>query len=218
MAQYADYADFGERYFRAADFEDAPRQAYDSYDPAEGAKNVDYDAFIDELETLTNTDSVILIVGCGTGVTVSGLHADSDAIDDVYGMDISEWAINNHAPGISQLLVQGDVREPDDLDDAMDEFSVNNAFDVIYTEFVLSHYDDADARTIHENCIDYVSHSGQQRGTVVHRMWSGMGADWENDWFNLKTVSEWQALVDDIDLDGVTVEWVDYDRPEDSTI
>ena len=213
----SEYNNFDESYFRRAKL-DGPRGGYGKYDSVEGAGGVDYDTFIEEVDTLTGSDPTLLIVGCGTGVTVRGLRSESEDIDDAYGMDISEWAIENHAPGISQNLIQGDARNPDDFEDAKDEWNINQAFDVIYTEFVLSHYDDDSARTIHQNCIDYVSHGGQQRGTVIHRMFSGTGHDWETEWFNLKTIAEWQDTMSDIDPDGVTVYWIDYDRPEDSTI
>lgn len=213
-----DYSDFDERYFNSEEFENAPRSAYHSYDSNSGSGSIDYETFVEDLETLTGSDPTILIVGCGTGVTVKACRDQSSQIDDAYGMDISQWAIDNHASGISQDIIQGDARVADDFDAAQDEWNVNQAFDTIYTEFLLSHYDDAQAREIYENCVEYVSHGGQQRGTVVHRVWSGGGHEWENDWFNLKTISEWQSLMDDIELDGVSVEWIDYDQPEDSTI
>lgn len=211
MSSYSEYHSFDETYFQGNDFSDAPKGGYGTYDPVEGAGNVEYDTFIDQLETLTGSDPTVLIVGCGTGVTVRGLRSESNNIDDAFGMDISEWAIENHAPGISQSIIQGDARIQEDWEDAQDEFSVNQAFDVVYTEFLLSHYDDEDARQIHQNCVEHVSHGGQQRGTVVHRIWSGTEHEWEDEEFNLKSIDEWQSTMEDIELDGVTVEWIDYD-------
>lgn len=214
---YSDYKNFDRRYFNPNDGEEFS-EGYGQYDSANGAGSIDYNTFIENLETLTGADPTILIVGCGTGVSVKGCRNQSNQIDEAYGMDISQWAIDNHAPGISQSVIQGDAQNASAFESAQDEWKVNQAFDVIYTEFVLSHYTDQEARNIHQNCVDYVSHGGNQRGTVLHRMWSGNPGGWEENGFNVKTVAEWQNLFSDIALDGVTVEWIDYDSPSDSTV
>lgn len=210
---FANYGGFGESYFRGRADATAPDGAYAAYDPAAGAGTVDYDTFIDQLDTLTGSDPTVLVVGCGTGVTVRGLRTQSSSIDDAFGMDVSQWAIDNHAPGVAQDIIQGDALEAAAFDAAQSEWNVNQAFDVIYTEFVLSHYTDSEAQTIHQNCVDHVSFGQQQRGTVVHRMWSN-----DSTGFNTKTVAEWQSLMSSVPLDGVSVEWIDYDNPSDSTI
>lgn len=176
--RFADYG-FEETYFTET--------VYSEYPP----ENVPYGEFGEQIDGIVGGKT--LVVGCGTGCTLTYM-------DDAYGMDISEWAVNNAEADV----YLGDALDHDRYREIAQDTPGESQWDGIYTEFLLSHFTDESAREV---CEITRTESG---GPVVHRIWSGSGEEQ----FNLKTVSEWQEAVGE----HRDVEWIDYDRPEDSTI
>lgn len=204
MAQYADYADFGKHYFGEGVWEDDPDSQYGEYPP----KHIDYDTFAAEVANVVGQVKV-LVVGCAYGVSLRAMRVDQ-SIDQAAGMEYSQYAVDNALGDVADQVYQGDARNQARFGEIAQDVQGPPSWDAIYTEFVLSHYDDAQAQEIHDNCV------AEADSTVIHRIWSGTGAPGEDDVFNLKTVSEWQNLLSTDPT--VDIEFVDYDRPEDSTI
>ena len=185
---FADYRGFDSRYF-----EDGFQGSYVNYPPG----RIDYSAFGETVADVTG-QSKVLVAGCGTGLTI---HWMRQHIDRVFGVDISDWAMENVDNRIRDYVYQGDVRDPDMYGDIAQDAQGPPRWDGIYSEFLLSHFTDETAKDVY----DLIRQNADE--IVVHRIWSGTGHEWEKDMFNLKTIAEWRQLVGD----HADVEWIDYD-------
>ena len=167
--------------------------------------NLDHAQYADEIDSYVGSRK-LLVVGCAYGFSIRYLR-DEHGWNRVYGMDISQWAVDNAFGDVADHIYQGDALNPDDYDDLARDTQGPPRWDGIYTEYLLSHFTDAAALQVLEIMAD-------EADLCVHRIWSGTGAP-NGDYFNAKSVAEWQALVDDPDGPH---EWIDYDSPEESTI
>lgn len=154
-----------------------------------------YAAFIDQELRARGIDpqkSTVHLVGCAYGYTAEWLQNRHNVA--VSGQDISSHALGRSpVPG---RVVQGDARGGINT-----TYAKGNRYDVIITECLLSCLSDADAQTVVDNC------RGRSR-TLVHRVWTADGSDVNPDYYNAKTLAEWQALVDP---DGVDIWYHDRD-------
>lgn len=199
MDTYSDFAEFGKDYFKGCECDDPPDGGYNDYLPGSAR----YQDFAETIADTTDGEK-ILVVGCATGQTVKCLLRED--IDHPYGMDVSQWAVDNALPRYQERIFQGDVRNGDRIEELSEQTDGPDEWDVIYTEFVLSHYGDDVAQDIYDVCRNHATQ-------VIHHTWqSETDSDLEN--FNLHSISEWQETLGQHD----DVDWLDYDRPEDSTI
>lgn len=201
---YADYNDFDERYFDGSADSEMRHPAGYWYYPNE---LLEYDQYADEIDSFVGQRK-LLVVGCGTGFAISYL-VDEHGWNRVYGMDISEWAVENALDDVADRVFLGDARDPSVYDDLARDTQGPPRWDGVYTEYVLEHYTDETAQAICDIALDEASNM------VVHRIWSGTGDSREDEWFNVKTVAEWIDLTGHDEDDDVY--WIDHDRPEDST-
>ena len=198
------YSNYGDPPFEADYFEGGTVGGYREY-PTE--RNLELTSeYASEINLVVQATKV-LVVGCGTGLTVDYL-ASEHGWNRVYGMDISQWAVDRR---VTDRVYQGDAFEPADYDAIARDAAGPPRWDGIYTELVLEHYDDEQATEIYDITREIAD------GRVVHRIWSGTSKDWERDEFNLKTIAEWKALLDPND-EHSDVDWIDFDRPSESTI
>lgn len=195
---YSDYDGFSETYFTGG-----ISGGYGSWPP----EHIDYGTYAEELLKITGHVK-LLVVGCATGESLHALRTKNRI--DAYGMDISQWAVDNAIPSVQDVIYQGDACDQDRFDEIARETDGPPRWGAVYTELVLSHYDDEQAREIYDNCREAAEGVGDTDGVVVHRIASASGRQE----YNTKTVDEWLSLCGDHD----DVEWVDYDAPEDSTI
>ena len=199
MSLYSDYGDppFGEDYFTGGTvggYDDYPTE-WNDFHTSRYASQVD-----------TNmTPRKVLVVGCATGLTVDHL-ATEHGWNRVYGMDISEWAVDR---AVTDRVYLGDALDENRYEEIARDAQGPPRWDAIYTELVIEHYDDNQAAMIYDITRD------QAEELVIHRTWSGTGRGWERDEFNLKTIPEWEAMLDPSDSHD-DVFWIDFDRPEDS--
>ena len=198
---YADYYNFDQRYFEGREVAD-PHPAGYYYYPQEPLEYSQYAAQL----SLLHQNSKLLTVGCGYGFFLQYcLH--EHGYDNVYGMDISPWVQQAAFGDVSDRIYQGDVLNSQDIQD-IQQATPGRAFNIIYSEYLLEHLTDEEAIAACQNMRDAA------QNLVVHRVWSGTGADFESQWFNPKTIDEWVALVGD----NPNEEWIDYDDPNASTI
>ena len=202
---YDDYLGFDERYFNRGAVADGYVLGYYEYPPR---RPIDYSAFASQVANVTG-QSKVLVVGCATGISLRWMRVNQD-IDRSFGMDISEWAIDNALSDVRDQVYLGDARDQDRYEEIARDAQGPPRWDGIYTEFLLSHFTDSEAINVCDICHE------EATDVVVHRIWSGTGRQRDRDHFNIKTVSEWISLTGYDESDNVF--WIDYDRPEDSTI
>lgn len=154
-----------------------------------------YAAFIDQELRANGIDpqkSRVHIVGAAYGYTAEWLQNRHNIAAS--GQDISAFALGRSPlPGV---LSHADARNGIDT-----QFARGNRYDVIITECVLSCLSDADAQTLVDNC-------RSSARNVLHRVWTTDGSDVNPDYYNAKTLAEWQALVDP---NGVDIWYHDHD-------
>lgn len=185
MSYYNDYKDFSEDYF-----EGGLEHGYKNYDRSS------YNAeWVDVVDKNFDTGAV-LVVGCAHGYAVEFLRGLGW---DAYGMDISEHAISNSP--VKEYLIQGDALDESDWKDALD-FAGVDSFDVVFTEHLISHFDDEAVENINDLCRVY----GEN---VVHRMFGN-----SSDAFNSNPVSYWIDKIGSFE----DVYWVDTDNEEDGIV
>lgn len=194
---YYDYDGFGERYFMGRNFADGGNPAgYTYYTPEFApfdryARNVIQEAN-DRGKSLENKP--VLVVGCATGFTVDWLVQEGV---DAYGMDLSSWAVGNAPASVADRIYQGDLTVESDLKSVVQAVKPGgNKFDMILTEAMLSSTTDAEAQ---EACANARTYSKD----VLHRVWTVAA---NPDYYNKKTLAEWQSLVDSKDEDYWVVE------------
>lgn len=126
----------------------------------------------------------VLICGCAFGYTIEWLIDKYNV--DCYGMDISQYAVNQADSEIAygNRIYQGDIRNSNDIKNVR-QSTPGGKFSLIITEAVLSCLNDTDAETATSNIRN-------EAKTVVHRVWT----DSNPDYYNVKTLSEWQTLCD----------------------
>lgn len=187
---YIDYGGFGESYFEGGSDATPHPAGYSDYRRA----MLPFDHYADMMASIIQNYGVdpangkVLIVGCAYGYTVQWLRDQYGT--EAWGMDASQYAVTQAATEITDDVVRlGDVRNSNDLKSVRQE-SPGGRFDVIFTECVLECLTDAEAQTAAANCRS----AAQQR--AGHRVWTADGSDVNPDYYNNKTLAEWQALVD----------------------
>lgn len=182
---YANYGGFGQDYFDGASVADPHPAGYTDY----RRELLPFDHYADVTANIIQNHGAdpstasVLIVGCAVGYTVEWLQNTYGT--DAWGMDISQYAVDN---SVTSTIRQGDVLSANDLK-AVRREAPGGKFDVILTECVLECLTDSEAQTAAENC------RGEVQQGVAHRLWT-VGDDLNSSWYNSKTLSEWQTLVD----------------------
>ena len=188
---YADYGGFGEAYFEGHAVADPHPAGYTNY--RKSLLPFDhYAAYIrDELlvDGVDPTGEKVLIVGCAYGYTVEYLVDNWDV--DCYGMDTSSWAVQQADTEIAygDRVYQGDILSSQDISDVR-KATPGGKFRAIITECVLECLTDSEAQTAAENV------RNEAQAGVYHRIWTADGSDVNPDWYNDKTLAEWQQLCD----------------------
>lgn len=182
---YMDYRGFDRSYFegQAPDVADPHPAGYSQYSRA----LIPFDYASEVADQSIRGQGVgpnysIGVIGCAYGYSVESLNTHAHI--DAYGLDISSYAVGQSPPGTP--VTQGDVLDAKALRSAR----TGGPPDVVYNECVLECLTDSEAITAAENM------RSEARQTVVHRVWSADGSDVNPDYYNDKTVSEWQSLVD----------------------
>ena len=198
---YRDYYDFDQRYFEGR-YTDDPHPAGYYYYPNEP---LDYEQYASHIDSAVGSRKA-LVVGCAYGFAIRYL-VNNHGWNRAYGMDVSDWVQQAKFDDVGDRIYQGDALNANRYDELARDTSGPPRWDFIYSEYLLEHFTDEEAIQATQNMRDAAD------GVVIHRIWSGEQYDPE-DWFNVKTVDEWKALVGD----NPDEEWIDYDNPDDSTI
>lgn len=188
---YADYGGFGRDYFEGALYMMlAP--GYTRYDPDLLPFGHYAGKMRDELagRGFDLSSVKVLVVGCAYGYTVEQLRASWGI--DAFGMDVSQWAVDNAAVGGIHL---GDATSAADLR-SVRQATPGGRFDVVFSEAMLSCLTDAEAVTATENM------RSEAKRVALHRVWSTDGSDVVPEYYNDKTLAEWRALCDPDGEDG----------------
>lgn len=188
---FADYSSFGQRYFEGRSVADPHPAGYSDY--RRGL--LPFDFYADVIATELQADGIdptgekVLVCGCAYGYTVEYLIDQWDV--DAYGMDVSQWAVDqaDSEIGYGGRIYQGDVLSSQDLSDVR-KATPGGKFRAIIIECVLECLTDSEAQTAAENARSEAQHS-----TYV-RVWSTDGSDLNADYYNAKTLAEWQSLCD----------------------
>lgn len=188
---YADYYGFDQRYFERGEVSDPHPGGYSHY-RRELLPFDHYAVYIRDRLVNNGIDPAgekVLIVGCAYGYTVEYLIDTWDV--DCYGMDVSSWAVQQADSEIAYggRIYQGDILSSQDLANVR-KATPGGKFRAIIVECVLECLTDSEAQTAAENV-----RSEAQAG-VYHRVWTADGSDVNPDWYNNKTLSEWQSLCD----------------------
>lgn len=183
---YMDYGGFGQDYFEGESVTTPHEAGYDDY--RRGL--LPFDAYGEKMASIMQNYNVdpsqanVLVVGCAYGYTVEWLRNNYGT--EAWGMDISTYAVNNDVT-TDQVVRQGDVLNSTDLRNVRQE-SPSGKFDVVFSECLLSCLTDSEAQTAAQNCRD------EAQQTAVHRVWTSGRVN--STYYNAKTLSEWQSLVD----------------------
>lgn len=186
---YADYGGFGQDYFEGAEVDNPHPAGYRDYRPAMLPFKWYAEFLYDELISMNMNPEgeKVLVVGCAYGYVVDFLINDWNV--DAYGMDISQWAVDNAPASISDRIYQGDARNASDME-AIRKNTKGGHFAAIYNECVLECLSDSSAVTMRDNM------RSESKYEVFHRVWSTDGSDLNTEWYNGKDIAEWQSLVD----------------------
>jgi len=114
-------------------------------------------------------------------------------------MDISEYAINSSP--VKEHLVKADVTIEEDWE-SVKEFAGVDSFDVVFTEHLLSHFNDETVKDINDLCMVHGD-------SVVHRVFSS-----NTDSYNSNSVSYWIDYIGSFE----NIYWVDTDNEEDGLV
>lgn len=190
---YADYGGFGQDYFEGGNVSDPHPAGYTYYDESYLPFDQYAKVIRDELQSngIDPSDAKVLVLGCAYGHTVDWLVNQYNV--DAYGMDISTWAVNNGNSAVSDRIYEGNATLRTDIESV--ENSTGGRFDVIFTECLLTCLTDTEA----QDAADAARKRAMQ--AVVHRVWATDKADLNTSWYNAKTFSEWQSLVDNAGKD-----------------
>lgn len=183
---YADYGGFGKDYFENRNVSNPHEAGYSEYSQTilPFGHYANQSAQILESQGVTTQNGKALIVGCAYGLVVEQLRQNGY---EVWGMDISQFAVDNDVTA-SQVVMQGDVLNSNDIMNVR-QASPGGKFDTIMTECVLECLTDSEAQTAAQNCRD------EAKNAITHRVWTT--ADNVNaTWYNDKSLSSWQSLVD----------------------
>ena len=198
---YRDYYNFDQRYFEGKNVDD-PHPAGYYYYPNEP---LDYEQYASHIDSAVGSRKA-LVVGCAYGFAIRYL-VNNHGWNRAYGMDVSDWVQQAKFGDVGDRIYQGDALNANRYGEIASDTAGPRRWDFIYSEYLLEHFTDEEAIQATQNMRDAAD------GMVVHRIWSGAEYDPE-DWFNVKTVDEWIALVGD----NPNEEWIDYDNPAASTI
>lgn len=183
---YADYGGFGEDYYEGNSVSSPHPAGYANYRRSHLPFKLYAGKLRDELvnQGIDPTGSKVLVVGCSCGYTVEYLIDDWDV--DAYGLDISSWAVAeaDTRTAYGSRVANGDVLVGQDVKGA----TPGGKPDVVFTECVLSCLTDSEAQTACENV------RKEARDAAVHRVWTEGRVN--ADWYNTKTLAQWQSLCD----------------------
>lgn len=188
---YYDYGGFGEPYFEGASVSNPNPAGYSKYTrdllPWSWYAQVIRDELVSQ--GIDPSGEKVLIVGCAYGYTIEYLVDNWNV--DAYGMDVSSWAVNqaDTATSYGGRIYQGDITANNAVKD-IQKATPGGKFAVIMTESVLSCLTDAEAQTATDQC------RNEAQQTAVHRVWSTDGSDINTDYYNGKSLAEWQSLCD----------------------
>lgn len=190
---YADYGGFGASYFEGNASSSPHDAGYSDY--RRGLLPVgDFAQKIrDELEAAGQNinQTECLIVGCALGFTVESLVNDHGI--DAWGMDISQYAVDNAPSGIADRILQGDILSSNDLRNVR-QTKGQGRFSVVMTNGVLVCLTDTEAQTAGSNV------RSEAQDTAMWAVYdSGFGIN--ETWYNSKTMDQWRTLVDPNDDD-----------------
>lgn len=180
---YTDYSGFDQSYFEGAAVADPNPAGYTDYTQ----KYFDYSAIADRVGQNTQP---IIAVGVAYGYTVTELRARGV---EIVGMDISSWAVQQ---ANSQYVLQGDARSSTDVATLAGEVTGNPK--VAVSLCLLSCLTDDEAVSVCENL-------RAEAQSVAHLVWT----DPNPDYYNKKTLADWQALCDPNGDDT----WIDFNDP-----
>lgn len=186
---YQDYGNFDDRYFEEDSVANPNGAGYTDY----RRELLPFDFYAqklhDELQArgIDPTGAKVLVVGCAYGYTVEYLIDDWNI--EAYGMDVSSWAVNQADSEIAYggRIYQGDVTSSQDLQNVR-QSTQGGQFAVIFNECVLECLTDSEAQTACTNMRD------EAKEAVVQRCW--VDGHVNPDYYNSKTLSEWQNLCD----------------------
>lgn len=163
--------------------------------------------FIDKGFSVANTD--ILVLGCGPGNFVNKLRTDGA---NAWGMDISQWSVDNAIP--TGYVVLGDARVEADLD-AVEVAAGVNRWDVIVTAQMIVCLSDADLNTACPMWRDHTQAKAQLDWSgLVHVVHTHIVTEWNpvtevyDQPYNQKTLAEWRTFLDAQLSGGDRPDWV----------
>lgn len=182
---FADYGGFGRDYFEGLLYM-MLASGYSRYE----RDLLPFDHYAELLRTklvergIDPAGEKVLVVGCAYGYTVEYLRSDWGI--DAYGMDVSQWAVDN---AVVDGIYQGDATSANDLRSVRQD-TPGGRFGVVFSEAMLSTMTDAEAVAACDNM------RSEAQQAAVHRVWSSDGSDIVPEYYNSKTLSEWRALCD----------------------
>lgn len=181
---YADYSGFDQSYFEGVDVATPNPAGYTDY----SVEYFDFGQLASEISG-KGTDPLI-IVGAAYGFVMRDLPNGWD----VAGMDISPWAVGESANVVgSGAIIEGDATSATDVSTLAGEVRGKPRWGV--TECLFSCLTDSEAVTVADNL-------RSEAREVMHFVWT----EPHPDYYNVKTLAEWQSLVDP---DGQDT-WIDF--------
>lgn len=177
--------------FDEAYFTGGREYGYDDYSPS----HLPFDYYADVIAHIAReydvspSEATVLIAGCALGYTVKFLRETYGT--DAYGIDISQYAVDNAPAAISDRIIQGDITVKNDVKNASQ--LVSGKYNLILTEGVVCCLTDSEAA-------DAGSHLRSECDYLAHRVWATDTSDLNNfgtgSWYTEHTLSEWQSIVD----------------------
>lgn len=185
---YADYGGFGQDYFDGNTVASGHAAGYDDY----RHDLLPFSGFAQEIRnkldsTGFNLSQVeMLVAGCAFGHTVQHLVDDHGV--DAWGMDISQYAVDNAPSGTADRIIQGDLTVKSDIQNVA-QTKGGGKFDVIVGEGVLTCMSGTEASGAASNA------RSEAQGTA---MWSVYDDSFgvNTDWYNSKSLSGWKSVAD----------------------
>lgn len=201
---YRDYGSLGEEYFEGNSADEIHPAGYSQYQTDDTQQ---YDAYAslvcDLLERvdLSPTTATILLTGCAYGYTIEHLV---DRGVDAWGMDLSDFALEQASASIQDRLVQGNGGSYEDLQRAADTAGVDG-FDAVIEMGTLCYFTD-------EGAVKACRGMRAISPVVIHRVRTADDLEGKAaEWYNTKSLDEWRELCDPYDLD-IWVENAEFQR------
>ncbi len=191
---YKDYGSLGRPYFEGRSADESHPAGYSQYQQENTEKYGAYATLVCNL--LQNADlspntATILIAGCAYGYTVGYLV---DRGVDAWGMDLSEFALEQASDPVQDRLVQGNSGSYEDLQRAADTAGVDG-FDAVIDMGTLCYFTD-------EGAIKACRAMRAISPVVIHRVRTEEDLTGDaSEWYNTKPLDEWRYLCDPYDLD-----------------